>query len=158
MVLTPARSGPQDELKKLAQLRDARPRKWPRTTPTCPRSGPAERQGLGRSFHGRVPEALASSTPGTSGLRPGRGSSADSSAPAAQRQPPGARRAARPAEIRSACEQDCGSSGDHSPPLVDSLLRRRLARKGAAIWAQPQSCSQQPGPSAGLQVGQRPTT
>lgn len=113
--------------------------------PHLPKKRASWRQGLGRSFMrylAEFPEALARQHSRDSGSA-GRGSlpgssrrrllSASLREPAA---PPGLRKS------RSACEQDCDAHGDHSPPLVDSLLRRKLARKG------PRSDSRESGESA----------
>ncbi|KAI4556313.1 hypothetical protein MJT46_014936 [Ovis ammon polii x Ovis aries] len=136
----------RDELKKLyAQLEVHKTKEMAANNPHLPKKRASWRQGLGRSFMrylAEFPEALARQHSRDSGSA-GRGSlpgssrrrllSASLREPAA---PPGLRKS------RSACEQDCDPHGDHSPPLVDSLLRRKLARKG------PRSDSRESGESA----------
>ncbi|KAF4012539.1 hypothetical protein G4228_002948 [Cervus hanglu yarkandensis] len=124
----------RDELKKLyAQLEVHKTKEMAANNPHLPKKRASWRQGLGRSFMrylAEFPEALARQHSRDSGSA-GRGSlpgssrrrllSASLREPAA---PPGLRKS------RSTCEQDCDPHRDHSPPLVDSLLRRKLARKG----------------------------
>ena len=97
------------------------------------------RQGLGRSFMrylAEFPEALTRQHSRDSGS-PARGSLPGGSSrrrllsarllSASLREP-----AAPPAlrKSRSTCEQDRDPCGEQHPPLLDSLLRRKLARKG----------------------------
>ncbi|KAB0367613.1 hypothetical protein FD755_020937 [Muntiacus reevesi] len=124
----------RDELKKLyAQLEVHKTKEMAANNPHLPKKRASWRQGLGRSFMrylAEFPEALARQHSRDSGSA-GRGSLPGSSRrrllSASLREP------AAPSGLRksrSTCDQDCEPHRDHSPPLVDSLLRRKLARKG----------------------------
>uniref|UniRef100_A0A8C3YBY1 G protein-coupled receptor 179 n=1 Tax=Catagonus wagneri TaxID=51154 RepID=A0A8C3YBY1_9CETA len=123
----------RDELKKLyAQLEVHKTKEMAANNPHLPKKRGSWRQGLGRSFMrylAEFPEALArqhsrdAGSPGRSSL-PGssrrRLLSASLREPAA---PPGLRKS------RSSCEPDRDPRGEPSPPLLDSLLRRKLSRE-----------------------------
>uniref|UniRef100_A0A8D1PJW9 G-protein coupled receptors family 3 profile domain-containing protein n=1 Tax=Sus scrofa TaxID=9823 RepID=A0A8D1PJW9_PIG len=124
----------RDELKKLyAQLEVHKTKEMAANNPHLPKKRGSWRQGLGRSFMrylAEFPEALArqhsrdAGSPGRSSL-PGssrrRLLSASLREPAA---PPGLRKS------RSSCEPAREPRAEPAPPLLDSLLRRKLARKG----------------------------
>ncbi|XP_032313756.1 probable G-protein coupled receptor 179 [Camelus ferus] len=125
----------RDELKKLyAQLEVHKTKEMAANNPHLPKKRASWRQGLGRSFMkylAEFPEALARQHSRDSG------SQGRSSLPGSSRRrllstslqeeptgPPGLRKA------HSICEQDRDSRGEQDPPVFDSLLRRKLARKG----------------------------
>ncbi|XP_007465293.1 PREDICTED: LOW QUALITY PROTEIN: probable G-protein coupled receptor 179 [Lipotes vexillifer] len=130
----------RDELRKLyAQLEVHKTKEMAADNPHLRKKRGSWRQGLGRSFMkylAEFPEALTRQHSRDSGS-PARGSlpggssrrrllsarlpSASLREPAA---PPGLRKS------RSTCEQDRAPRGEQNPPLLDSLLRRKLARKG----------------------------
>ncbi|XP_057392180.1 probable G-protein coupled receptor 179 [Balaenoptera acutorostrata] len=130
----------RDELKKLyAQLEVHKTKEMAANNPHLRKKRGSWRQGLGRSFMrylAEFPEALTRQHSRDSGS-PARGSLPGGSSrrrllsarllSASLREP-----AAPPAlrKSRSTCEQDRDPCGEQHPPLLDSLLRRKLARKG----------------------------
>ncbi|XP_057572562.1 probable G-protein coupled receptor 179 [Hippopotamus amphibius kiboko] len=124
----------RDELKKLyAQLEVHKTKEMAANNPHLPKKRGSWRQGLGRSFMrylAEFPEALSRQHSQDSGSA-GRGSLPGSSrrrllsaGPREPAAPPGLRKS------RSTCEPDREPRGEQSPPLLDSLLRRTLARRG----------------------------
>lgn len=135
----------QDELKKLyAQLEVHKTKEMAANNPHLPTKRGSSRRGLGRSFMrylAEFPEALARQhsrdwgSPGRSSLP---GSSRRRLLSSGSQEPEG------PRALRKSCSAyDHDRRGEREPPLLDSLLRRKLAKKAprresrAAVEAPP---------------------
>ncbi|KAG8514835.1 putative G-protein coupled receptor 179, partial [Galemys pyrenaicus] len=123
----------RDELKKLyAQLEVHKTKGMAANNPHLPKKRGSSRQGLGRSFVrylAEFPEALARQHSRDSGC-PGR-----SSLPGSSRRPLLSSSLQEPqwkpalCKSHSTCEP--GQGGEQDPPLLNSLLRRKLAKKAS---------------------------
>uniref|UniRef100_F6PLD1 G protein-coupled receptor 179 n=1 Tax=Monodelphis domestica TaxID=13616 RepID=F6PLD1_MONDO len=119
----------RDELKKLyAQLEVHKTKKMAANNPHLPKKRGSSRRGLGRSFMRRLaefPEAVARRDPSS----PGRGSFPRSSR--RRLLSSGVQTPERPPPTLRKSHSTYDHRRDQDPPLLDSLLRRKLAKKAS---------------------------